>query len=74
MCGNKSGLDRLQIMLPTDYTFVNHIYLIYIYIQDLPLNNLQGTLTSPTTLSQIEPGSNGNKRVLRITQISRTGA
>ena len=27
-------------MLPTNYLFTNHIYLIYMYKQDLALNNL----------------------------------
>ena len=32
-----------------------------------------GPLTSTTTLDQIEPGSNGNERLLHIPQSSRTG-
>ena len=32
------------------------------------------TLSGPTTLSQSEPGSNGNERVLNIPHISKAGA
>ena len=31
-------------MLPTNYIFTNHIYLIYMYKQDLVYNNLQGLI------------------------------
>ena len=34
-----SGLFKI---LPKDYLFTNHIYLIYIYKQDLVLDNPQG--------------------------------
>ena len=31
-------------MFPTNYLFTNHIYSIYMYDQDLALNNLQGLI------------------------------
>ena len=54
------------------------IYFIYVYKEDLTLNNLQWLICHKTqpnqTLSQSGPGSNGNEGVLRIPQSSMTGA
>ena len=44
-------------MLPKDYSFINWIYLIYWYEQDLALNNLQGLIchkTEPTNQSNVK--------------------
>ena len=42
-------------MLPTNYSFTNHIYIyIYIYKQDLVLNNLQGLIYQH---SENQPGN-----------------
>ena len=38
-------------MFPTNYSFINHIYLIYMYKEDLTLNNFQRLIfykTQPT--------------------------
>ena len=40
-----SGLFK---MLPTNYSFRNHIYLIYLYEQDLTINNLQELICHKT--------------------------
>ena len=40
MCANKLALAHLKIMLSTNYSLTNCIY-IYIYIYDLALNNPQ---------------------------------
>ena len=44
-------------MLPTNYSFTNHIYLIYMHKQDLALNNVQELIcykTQPTSLETIQ--------------------
>ena len=48
LCTNKWALGRLK-MLPTNYSFTNHIY---IYMEgDLALNNLQGLICCKTQLT-----------------------
>ena len=65
--------------------FTNHLYLIYMYKQNLALNNLkwlichktsqtkliEKTLTGITTLIKDGPGSNGSEDVLHTPQITR---
>ena len=48
----------LFVMLPTNYSFTNHVYLMY--KQDLELNNLQGLIChtiQPINLDLLNPGS-----------------
>ena len=49
LCVNKSALAHLKI-LSTNYSFTNHIYLMYLYKQDLALNNLQVSICHKTQL------------------------
>ena len=50
LSANKCALARLK-MLPTDYLFANYTYLIYMYKQDLALNNLQELICHKTSLT-----------------------
>ena len=44
-----NDLWLLLKMLPTNYSFTNPIYLIYMYKEDLTLNNLQRLICHKTT-------------------------
>ena len=44
--------SNLFEMLPTNYSLTNHIYLIYVYKEDLALNNLQGLICHKTKPNQ----------------------
>ena len=43
-----SGLFK---MLASNYSYTNNIYIIYVYKQDLTLNNLQGLICHKTQLT-----------------------
>ena len=40
-------------MIPTNYSFINYVDLIYMYNEDLTLNNLQGLIYHKTQANQI---------------------
>ena len=42
-----SGLSK---MLPTNYSFISHIFITYKYKEDLASNNLQGLICHETQL------------------------
>ena len=46
MCKNKASSGSLKIVI--DKMFTNHIYLIYMYKEDLTLNNLQWLMCHKT--------------------------
>ena len=46
-------------MLPTKYSFTNHIYLIYMYKQDLAWNNLPGLICYKTLRTSLIPPAMG---------------
>ena len=47
LCANKLALAHLK-MLSTKYSFTNHINNVYMYKEDLVLNNIQGLICHKT--------------------------
>ena len=54
MCAKKMSPGFCKKLSPTNYSFTNHIYLIYMYQQNLALNNQKVLISFKNTTNQIQ--------------------